>query len=81
MERFKVLAKTGHIALLQVRFDSEFELKQFCDRLPCVKHVDQHDGLTVLSTDEDEPGFLGSPPSHGAALAACLIAPEFQDAP
>ncbi|HMM76403.1 MAG TPA: hypothetical protein PJ986_11890 [Gammaproteobacteria bacterium] len=79
MERFKVLAKTGHIALLQVRFDSEFELKRFCDRLPCVKHVDQHDGVTVLSADE-ESDFVGAP-SCGAALAACLIAPEFQDAP
>lgn len=80
MERFKVLAKTGHIALLQVRFDSEFELKRFCDRLPCVTHVDQHDGVTVLSSDGDGTDLMG-PPSHGAALAACLIAPEFQDSP
>ncbi|MGE3772380.1 MAG: hypothetical protein AB7I32_05605 [Gammaproteobacteria bacterium] len=79
MERFKVLAKTGHIALLQVRFDSEFELKRFCERLPCVKHVDQHDGVTVLSADDEDVDF--SAPSHGAALAACLIAPEFQDTP
>lgn len=77
MERFKVLAKTGHIALLQVRFDNESELKRFCDKLPRVTHVDQHDDVAVLSADET---LAAQHPAHqGAALAACLISPEFQE--
>lgn len=78
MERFKVLAKTGHIALLQVRFDNEIELKRFCDKLPTVTHVAQQRGVTVLSADDDDEA-LGYTPHQGAALAACLIAPDCQE--
>jgi len=78
MERFKVLAKTEHIALLQVRFDNELDLRRFCENLPCVKHVDQHDGVTVLSTIDESEKY--GAPAQGTALAACLIVPEFHDA-
>lgn len=78
MEHFKVLAKTGRIALLQIRFDSENELKSFCDKLPQVTHGDLHHGHESVGAED---GVESECPAHqGGAFAACLISPEFQDA-
>lgn len=77
MESFKVLAKTNRIALLQVRFDNEAELKHFCDRLPhpVAPDVDgmRHEAAQITATALPLT-------RRGAALGACLITPDFQEA-